>query len=64
MAGRGLITHGFTYCALYTNIVVGMLAAKIGPHTRSYSGLYISVPKERHMFSECTHGIRKLWLHA
>ncbi len=39
-------------------------SSKIGPHTRSYSGLYISVPKERHMFSECTHGIHKLWLHA
>ncbi len=35
-----------------TNATVGMLAAKIGPHTGSSSGLYVPDPQGRHMFNE------------
>ena len=35
-----------------THFTVGMLNAKTGSHTGSYSGLYVPEPKERHVLSE------------
>ncbi len=34
------------YSALCVYIAVGMLTARMGPHTGSYSGLYIPVTRE------------------
>jgi len=50
------------------HVIVGTLTPKTGPHTGSYSGLYIPDPGGRHMSHECMmnetmHRDACMWTH-